>query len=664
MNIFNNTKLTHKFGILFFVLLIGFVAIGYMYSELERVAAYSDAKYADISKTNTLVDSIEISVLRARRSEKDFLLRKDLKYVEINDGNVADSIKALEELDAMKGSLQGAQMNTVQVKDHIVTYQSAFKDMVDLQTGLGLDEDSGLFRQLRKSVNNTEAILAEANQIELTASMSMMRRHEKDFLARESDIYIKKMADEQKNFAGLLEKSLLSKYKREHVAGLMAQYHNDFLSMANWLKVVASKVEVFRAAVQKIEPSLDELRFGIQAAGNSLAQEIEQQKKQIGVIFVGTLLVICLIVLFSFLLLSRNVKRSTAKGINATKLIERGNLITAIEVDSGDEFGQQLTSLHNMQKNLRVIISGIRDGANEVGTAAQQISEGNSNMSQRIQEQASSLEEVASSMEEMISTVNQNAENAQQANQLASSARSQADEGGKVVVQAISAMREINTSSKQIADIIGVIDEIAFQTNLLALNAAVEAARAGEQGRGFAVVANEVRNLAGRSATAAKEIKTLIKDSVEKVEDGTRLVDESGTALEEIVNSAKKVSDIVAEIAAASQEQSDGIGQVNTALLQMDEMTQQNASLVEEAAAGSEMMGAQAEELNALVEFFKLDNNDRDITESGQATVEVTHKPGNGKGSGSGKPLSHTPATSLPQVRTEDVSDDAQWQEF
>ena len=220
-------------------------------------------------------------------------------------------------------------------------------------------------------------------------------------------------------------------------------------------------------------------------------------------------------------------------------------------------------------------------------------------------------------------------------------------------------MSEINTSSKHIAEIIGVIDEIAFQTNLLALNAAVEAVRAGEQGRGFAVVVSEVRNLAGRSATAAKEIKTLIHNSVAKVEDGTRLVEESGKALEDIVLSVKKVSDIVAEIAMAGVEQSDGIAQVNKALLQMDEMTQQNASLVEEAAAASEAMGAQAEELNASVAYFKI-NGSAEMNHARHGTLEVGHKPTNG----SGKPLSHTPVTALPQVKAEDVSDDANWQEF
>ncbi len=281
-------------------------------------------------------------------------------------------------------------------------------------------------------------------------------------------------------------------------------------------------------------------------------------------------------------------------------------------------------SVQDTVLKLKEVIAGIKAGANEVSMASEQVSQGNTNLSQRTQEQASSLEEMASSMEEMTSTVSQNAENAGHATQLAMAAWEQAKQGSIVVDQTVNAMNEINQSSKQIADIIGVIDEIAFQTNLLALNAAVEAARAGEQGRGFAVVASEVRNLAGRSATAAKEIKGLIQDSVVRVKEGNKLVDDSGVALEEITISVKKVSDIVAEIAVASQDQSDGIQQVNRALLQMDEMTQQNASLVEEAAAASEGMSAQAEILNELVKYFYWDNEDQEKIE--QTENEAVNK--------------------------------------
>lgn len=286
--------------------------------------------------------------------------------------------------------------------------------------------------------------------------------------------------------------------------------------------------------------------------------------------------------------------------------LAQGDLTKTIANEYQGQFGVLKEAVNASIFNLEQMVSKIREGAANISSAAAEISQGNADLSQRTEEQASSLEETASSMEELTGTVKQNAENAKQANQLAAGARTQAEKGGEVVQSAIAAMGQINSASKKIADIIGVIDEIAFQTNLLALNAAVEAARAGEQGRGFAVVATEVRNLAQRSAGAAKEIKSLIKDSVEKVEDGSRLVNESGKTLGEIVMAVKKVNDIIAEIAAASQEQSSGIEQVNKAILQMDEVTQQNAALVEEAAAASESLDEQAKSLDQLMSYFTM----------------------------------------------------------
>ncbi|WP_267223553.1 methyl-accepting chemotaxis protein [Dyella silvae] len=306
------------------------------------------------------------------------------------------------------------------------------------------------------------------------------------------------------------------------------------------------------------------------------------------------------------LLMMRSIMSALGVAVKVSHEIAGGRLGHDIQVSSKDELGELLTALRTMDERLGTIVGEVRHGAGSVSSAAQQIARGNDDLSQRTQEQASSLEETASSMEEMTSTVKQNAENASHANQLAAATRRQAEHGGEVASQASAAMREINDSSRKISEIVSLIDEIAFQTNLLALNAAVEAARAGEQGRGFAVVATEVRNLAQRSAGAAKEIKGLINDSAEKVRVGSSLVDQSGKALADIVDSVKKVTDIVAEIAAASQEQSAGIDQVNHAVLQMDEMTQQNAALVEEAAAAARAMQEQAGELARQVSFFQL----------------------------------------------------------
>ena len=271
--------------------------------------------------------------------------------------------------------------------------------------------------------------------------------------------------------------------------------------------------------------------------------------------------------------------------------------------------GSMMHAMQRLHMKLIEVVGQVQQGSQVVSGAAREIAQGNDDLSQRTQEQASSLEETAASMEEMTSTVKQNAENASHANQLASGAREQAERGGEVVARAVEAMGEINASSRKIADIVGLIDEIAFQTNLLSLNAAVEAARAGEQGRGFAVVAGEVRSLSQRSAAAAREIKGLISESVQRVQAGSTLVDESGAALADIVDSVKKVTDIVAEIAAASQEQSAGIDQVNHAVSQMDEVTQQNAALVEEAAAAARAMQEQSHELRRQMAFFRLDDN-------------------------------------------------------
>jgi len=288
-----------------------------------------------------------------------------------------------------------------------------------------------------------------------------------------------------------------------------------------------------------------------------------------------------------------------------------GDLTQSMNGEFEGEFAELRDAVNATMSKLLSMVNEIGTASGTIASAANEISQGTADLSQRSEEQASSLEETASSMEELTGTVRQNADNAREANQLANSARDEATKGGEVVGKAITAMSEINQSSKKIADIIGVIDEIAFQTNLLALNAAVEAARAGEQGRGFAVVAAEVRNLAQRSASAAKEIKSLINDSVEKVTEGGKLVDQSGATLEEIVGSVKKVSDIIAEIASAGQEQASGIDQINKAVTQMDEMTQQNAALVEEAAASSEAMNDQAVALDDLIGFFKTGENTR-----------------------------------------------------
>ena len=306
------------------------------------------------------------------------------------------------------------------------------------------------------------------------------------------------------------------------------------------------------------------------------------------------------------ILLTRNITRPLVEAVALAQRVAQGDLSSDIVVRSQDETGQLMAALRDMNTALVGIVGEVRGGTDTIATASAQIAVGTMDLSSRTEQQASSLEETASSMEELTAAVKQNADNALAARSLASAASSVAVKGGAVVSEVVQTMGSINDSSRKIADIIGVIDGIAFQTNILALNAAVEAARAGEQGRGFAVVATEVRNLAQRSASAAKEIKGLIDDSVEKVGTGSKLVDQAGATMQEVVDSVQRLSAIIGEITDASEEQRLGIEQVNEAISQMDQVTQQNAALVEEAAAAANAMQDQAAQLSHAVQVFRL----------------------------------------------------------
>ena len=308
--------------------------------------------------------------------------------------------------------------------------------------------------------------------------------------------------------------------------------------------------------------------------------------------------------------IARVVSKPLQAALHIAKTVASGDLSSDIESTTKDETGQLLQALKEMNSNLLNVVREVRQGTDTIATASTQIATGNMDLSARTESQAGSLEETASSMEELTSTVRHNSDNARQANQLAQSASAVAQRGGDVVSRVVHTMDSISVSSKKIVDIISVIDGIAFQTNILALNAAVEAARAGEQGRGFAVVASEVRNLAQRSASAAKEIKVLIDNSVTQVMQGTQLVAEAGATMSEVVSSVKRVNDVISEITAASTEQSAGIDQVNDAIIHIDEITQQNAALVEEAAAAASLQ-EQADNLSRVVSVFKLDHNER-----------------------------------------------------
>jgi methyl-accepting chemotaxis protein len=431
-------------------------------------------------------------------------------------------------------------------------------------------------------------------------------------------------------------------------------------------KAVDFLLDTLRPIQQAYLDTLNEqIHFQTEASEAAATQAVEA----VANLRLSTIIETLIGVVFALILgvwIVRSITRPINQAVDVARAVADGRLDTDIQIRTKDETGLLLAALKDMQDGLVRVVSTVRSGSESVATASSQIAEGNTDLSGRTEEQASSLEETAASMEELSSTVNQNAENAKQANQLAQSASSVAVQGGQVVSQVVDTMRGISDSSKKISDIISVIDGIAFQTNILALNAAVEAARAGEQGRGFAVVAGEVRTLAQRSAAAAKEIKDLISDSVQRVDQGTALVDRAGQTMQEVVSSIRRVTDIVGEISSASSEQSQGVMQINEAVTQMDQVTQQNAALVEEMAAAASSLNSQAQQLVQAVAVFQLSNQHTAPAAAPQArrkSPPVTLSKPVPTSRSKGVPSPRT-AASAPQIASASKDGDSNWESF
>ncbi|MBK8755231.1 MAG: hypothetical protein IPL99_28010 [Candidatus Competibacteraceae bacterium] len=583
-------------------------------------------EYRRLARSSNRVADFQDHMLSVRLAVRSFIANHSDQAAQDYRENFGGMISKIKELKENVKNPERAK-TVVFLDEQTAKYDATFVQVMALvkqrleaigrlnETGLAMRQVvTKMIDAAAQNKNLEDAVLAGKLQEQVLLGRLYMVKYleshtSQDFSRAKEDMQAKveelaKALHQKTQDAGL--RALLEQFNKEHQAYVTL--------MTTVFDLTEKSDDLIQNTLNRIGPEVakatEELKTAYETAQNALGPQV-QRSNDIAMAVVTGLSVAAVIIgiLLAWLLvriIQRPIGGEPAEMAAITQQIAHGDL-TVRFTDTGKETGVY-AAMRDMATQLKEMVTQVTQSTAQVSSAAAEIAQGSSDLAQRTEEQASALEQTASSMEELTSTVKQSADNAGQANQLASAARTQAEQGGHVVDQAITAMSAINQSSRKIADIIGVIDEIAFQTNLLALNAAVEAARAGEQGRGFAVVAGEVRKLAQRSADAAKEIKGLITDSVTKVEDGGKLVEQSGQTLREIVTAVKKVSDIVAEMAAAAREQASGIEQVNKAILQMDQVTQQNAALVEQTAAASHAMGDQAHELQQLMEFFTLDD--------------------------------------------------------
>ncbi|MCP5159780.1 MAG: bacteriohemerythrin [Gammaproteobacteria bacterium] len=636
---FKSLKLSTQLNFSFIVMIVLLVVVAGTAHWGLTGAFEGFTEYRRIARMTKEVGRFQDYMLNVRLSVKDFVAKESAQAVQHFQTHV-DQMRS--EVNRLKGEIRDPER--IRLLDFIdkqtAQYEETFKQVVlksqqRRETVAQMNEIGVVMRktvsELRElSVKSVAVLAGELQEQVLLGRLYMVKyldthtAEDYDRSMNELKVKTRQAADALWEKAGDLDiQALRERFEKSHQEYLtLAQtIHDVTVQIDGWVEDGLDKLGPEIA--NNTEALIDSYRKNQDELGPQVQHQSELSVAIVTWLSVGAVLAGILLAWLLVRVIRRPIGGEPAEMAALTAQIAHGDL-TAQFANTGKETGIY-AAMRDMAVQLREMVSQVTAATDQVSSAAGQIAQGSADLSQRTEEQASALQETAASMEELTSTVKNSAENAGQANQLAIAARDQAEQGGQVVDEAVSAMNAIYQSSRKIADIIGVIDEIAFQTNLLALNAAVEAARAGEQGRGFAVVAGEVRKLAQRSADAAKEIKALITDSVTKVEDGSQLVERSGETLKEIVTAIKKVSGIVGEMAAAAREQASGIEQVNKAIVQMDQVTQQNAALVEETAAASQSMSDQARELLEVIAFFKLGEAPMVVTDhrSGDAKVKM-----------------------------------------
>lgn len=603
MRILTNFKITIKFKLLLaaFLVVASIIGIGGIYAYALSIQHEAEAENIRVTDMRLTLEELKSASLQARRNEKDFLLRNLTKYVDQHDKTMAANYQIIARLKGLINDPDGQGKMAMLGEIH-KEYENSFKRLVELKVEAGLDPKSGLHGKLRKAVHNVEGELTRLNSSnaslsalkdKLLVSMLMMRRHEKDYLARGTEKYIGEMAKRHSEFTTLLATNNgIPSSLVKNITTQMSIYHRAFLKLTDGLKNITKEIEVFRDRAHALEPLIDQLVTLVEDTNiTNQAFQVEISNRTTRIV-AATMLIAGLFVLVILWLLGRGIIFPLRKTVEFCEAIADGNLTARIDIRSNDEIGQLIETLRSMREKLTTVVRDVDVNSNALASASEQINGTAQTLSQGASEQAASVEQTSASVEQMGASINQISENARVTDGIASESSNAAKQGGGSVLATTQAM-------KNIAEKITIIEDIAYQTNMLALNAAIEAARAGDHGKGFAVVAAEVRKLAERSQVAASEIGDLTGTSV-------KVAEKAGSLLEKMVPDIARTADLVQEISAASEEQATGVGQITGALQQLDKVTQQNAMASEKLAATSQELNTQSKTLLEVISFFRV----------------------------------------------------------